>query len=409
MRLDSNSLLLPYLVGKTELASIAQIYENLAGRGKPKIPGHVVREYIANRPEKIAEIYNDLKNRKTSYLAGVNTTSIKSYPFLGFMDEFKTLESLEVEIKKTVKELQNRYNKQADTLLKKIKDLISNDPVASVYESLFQGEVIFDPEFDDDFLRKDADWRKKYSLPPGYKDNRTTRTDKQNPNGDLIIWHTILKLGEEQNKDLIFVTSEQKADWWHKRSGGDSEALYPRFELVDEFRRVSGGHSFHIIDLAELLSLFETDIEIVESVQKTESSIKQHIPRIPESLVMWAVHNWVREHFRGDLSLSQGSKHFSHRPFPSYVELGLIFLNPPYLQQKRDIVEWLGKTLSDEGYCDQVNVVLVLYNKVTAEEIKSDMSFLDEVWEKYSLVAMRYEVNVIVGYYNMHERAFMVL
>jgi len=409
--LDTNSLLLPYLTGNTELASIIQVYDNLADRGRLKIPGHVIREYIANRPEEISKIYNDLKTRKTSYLTGVSTKLLNSYPFLDFMDEFKALKELETEIDKTVKELRRRYNEKADALLEKAKDFIFNDPVVAAYESLFMEEMIFDPEFDDDFLKKDAEWCKKYSIPPGYKDNRETRKEKQNPNGDLIIWHTILKLGEEQNKDLIFVTSEQKADWWHKQPGGDGEALYPRFELIDEFRRVSGGHSFHIIDLAELLSLFEIDLEIVERVQKTENSIKQHIPKTPESLVMWAVHNWIREHFRGQLSLSQGSKRFGYEAFSTsgYVELGLIFLNPPYLQKKSDIVEWLGKTLSEEGYYDQINAVLVLYDRTTAEEVKADMSFLDEVWERYSLVAIRYEVNVIVGYYSMHERVFTVL
>ena len=126
---------------------------------------------------------------------------------------------------------------------------------------------------------------------------------------------------------------------------------------------------------------------------------------------MWAVHNWIREHFRGQLSLSQGNKRFGYEAFSTsgYIELGLIFLNPPYLQKKSDIVEWLGKTLSEEGYYDQINAVLVLYDRTTAEEVKSDMSFLDEVWEKYSPVAMQYEVNVIVGYYDMHERVFTVL
>ncbi len=121
---------------------------------------------------------------------------------------------------------------------------------------------------------------------------------------------------------------------------------------------------------------------------------------------MWAVHNWIREHFQEDLRLSQGGKYFSHEAFLGYVELGLIFLNPPYSQQKHDAVKWLGRTLSDAGWCDQANAILVLYDKVTAEEIKSDLNLIDEVWENYSLAFMRYEVNIIVGYYNMHERVF---
>ena len=407
--LDTNSLLLPYQIGNTELASIVQVYESLVNRGRLTIPGHVIREYVANRPEEISKIYGDLKNRKTSYLTGTSTKLLNSYPFLDFMNEFKALKELETEIDKTVKEFRHKYNEKADALLGKIKDFIFNDPVAASYESLFEEEIIFDPEFDDEFLKKDAEWRKKYSIPPGYKDNRETRTEKQNPNGDLIIWHTILKLGKERNKDLIFVTSEKKADWWHKRPGGDGETLYPRFELVDEFRRASGGHSFHIINLAELLRLFEIDFEIVEKVQRTENSIKQHISKTPESLVMWAVHNWIREHFQGQLSLSQGSKHFSHEAFLGFMELGFIFLNPPYSQQRHDIVAWLGKTLSDEHQYDRTNAILVLYDKTIAEEIKTDMSFLDEVWEKYSPIAMQYEVNVIVGYYDMQERVFTVL
>ncbi len=112
-------------------------------------------------------------------------------------------------------------------------------------------------------IRNDLATRQAHSIPPGYKD----ASKPDSGIGDLLIWRTILDVGEKLNVDVIFVSSDEKADWWHQ---SDKQALYPRHELVDEFRRHSKGKSLHILRFSDFLRLFGASKEVVEEVRQEE-------------------------------------------------------------------------------------------------------------------------------------------
>ncbi|EPC8408884.1 TPA: hypothetical protein ROY06_004654 [Bacillus cereus] len=80
---------------------------------------------------------------------------------------------------------------------------------------------------------KEGELRYKYNLPPGFKD-----ADKQegiDKFGDLILWKEIIKrAGEISEKNIIFVTSDTKSDWFHKNK--KNEIIGPREELISEFK-----------------------------------------------------------------------------------------------------------------------------------------------------------------------------
>ncbi len=75
----------------------------------------------------------------------------------------------------------------------------------------------------------------------------------------ILIWKTILEIGRKQKKDLIFVSGDTKADWWHQSS---HRPLYPRSELIEEYRRESEGGSFHILGFGDFLKLFGAGKEL---------------------------------------------------------------------------------------------------------------------------------------------------
>jgi hypothetical protein len=60
--------------------------------------------------------------------------------------------------------------------------------------------------------------------------------------GDFFLWKELLEHGKEQKRPLIFVTDDQKEDWWLKVKG---RTLGPRPELIAEFREHSG-QMFHM-------------------------------------------------------------------------------------------------------------------------------------------------------------------
>jgi len=83
---------------------------------------------------------------------------------------------------------------------------------------------------------------------------------------------TILELAKTQKKNAIFVTGEEKPDWWHRSSG---QTLYPRYELIDEYYRNSENNTFHIISFSEFLELYDANEEIVEEIGMLESKASE--------------------------------------------------------------------------------------------------------------------------------------
>jgi len=85
--------------------------------------------------------------------------------------------------------------------------------------------------------------------------------------GDLAIWLSLLEVGKTCQRHVILVSEEGKPDWWQKSNG---EEFLPRYELVDEFRRVSNGKTVHIIKLSKLLQLFKASTTAIKEAQSVE-------------------------------------------------------------------------------------------------------------------------------------------
>jgi hypothetical protein len=139
--------------------------------------------------------------------------------------------------------------------------------VSLLYKSLFSDQVVQDPEFDHAELRADFSRRVANGIPPGTKD---TNKDDEGI-GDFIIWRTILAVGKSEKKAILFVSADQKADWWHQSERGP---LYPRFELVDEYRRHSDGRSFHMMTFSAFLEVMGASKTQVDEVRKEELELR---------------------------------------------------------------------------------------------------------------------------------------
>ncbi len=110
-------------------------------------------------------------------------------------------------------------------------------------------------------------------LPPGYKD----ASKDDHGIGDQLVWRCIIAIAKEKRLPIVFVSGDVKSDWFYRAEG---KALFPRFELVDEIRRTSGGKSFHIINFSEFLALFGANTTAVDEVQKEEIRATVFIPGI---------------------------------------------------------------------------------------------------------------------------------
>jgi hypothetical protein len=164
------------------------------------------------------------------------------------------------------KEIDNKisdYRKQVKLLLSKIKDWYWDDPVSSLYREIFSSDVVIDIDHNEQELISDLEYRQLHSIPPGFQDS----AKEDRGIGDLLIWHTILELGRNRKQDIIFVSNDSKNDWWYQ---SEKQALYPRFELIDEYRQNSDEKTIRIINFSTFLQLFDASPEVVEEVRQEE-------------------------------------------------------------------------------------------------------------------------------------------
>lgn len=256
--LDANVLLLPFNLGKKTLEEIEKVYKKLLSDSKLFIPERVAREYSKNRSTKLSEIHTNILRLKV----GKNYPDIK-YPIIENLPEKKSLD-------KSLKDLrgkENDFTEKVTELAQTVKKWGWKDPVSSLYGSLFTKKILINTTKSREDILAELNRRKKHKIPPGYKD--ATKDDYGI--GDLIIWLSILELGERKKKDVIFVSEDLKPDWWHQSSGSE---FLPRFELIEEFKRITSGQTLHIINFSTLLKLAKASAKAIEAAELAEEQNK---------------------------------------------------------------------------------------------------------------------------------------
>ncbi|WP_337237469.1 PIN domain-containing protein [Proteus faecis] len=255
--LDANVLLVPFTTNIKTAEVIKDLYTRLAKSDQLFLPAQAIREYLDNRAVKITDINETLQKKSNQSFNYVGT-----HPLLESLVEYQEVIKLEESLKTAI----NNYQTKIRNTLSAIQAWGWNDPVSKMYHEVLANRILDDEALDFAKIEKDLTRRNDLNIPPGYKD----KNKDNNQAGDLVIWHEILNLAKTKDQHLIFVSVDEKTDWWHQ-SG--KSPLYPRFELVDEFREVTKGKSFHIVSLSKLLEIFDTDPEVVESVKLTEEDV----------------------------------------------------------------------------------------------------------------------------------------
>jgi hypothetical protein len=297
--LDTSILLDPYNYRTLDfiesfIDDFKKVLSPLAKNKRLFIPGHVVREFAKGRGVILTGLYNNLMElKKPEGIQGIKSS------LLATLAEYKELIDLTSQINRLI----GRYPEAISLLIKRTETWLWNDPISQLYNEVVSSENIIDwpPDNEKEKFKEDFNWRLKYGIPP--VTNSGDRKKEDGGVGDLIIWHTILHLAETNKKDLIFVSNDIKSDWWYSISKEKSKKpLYPRFELIDEFRRKSDGHTLHIIKLSELFDLFGASNDTVKKIRLEEES--SYVPT-----QMWSSHfdgkdsvlavkRWLEDHFK---------------------------------------------------------------------------------------------------------------
>lgn len=186
-----------------------------------------------------------LRNRHT-----VISNQIKLYSKKDIDSLKKTLEekNLHPVISSKTNELFNEFydalSNDYESAVKKLNERFAEDDIFKSLETVFNVAVLegFDPKHIEDVIFKDGKERYLSKIPPGFEDQKAKSGDESYEGlrrlyGDLIVWMELIKYSKDNNRNVIFVTSDKKEDWWKIVDG---KTISPRPELLAEFSKMTG-------------------------------------------------------------------------------------------------------------------------------------------------------------------------
>lgn len=94
---------------------------------------------------------------------------------------------------------------------------ISEDEILEKIVATFESKI--GKPFSEERLNQiyqDGDRRYTENVPPGFKDKQKGGTRQF---GDLVLWFQIIEISKEFQKDIIFITDDEKEDWLYIHKG----------------------------------------------------------------------------------------------------------------------------------------------------------------------------------------------
>ncbi len=182
------------------------------------MPKQVAQELMKNRPKVILDTlknFDELKKAKDVFID-------KCFEVLRREKKDEIITTMSNNIDESLEQLKKTSN---------YIETVDCDEVLNKLLKLFEhrvGDGFLEAELEK--IKKEGEERYTKKAPPGYKDEK--KGEENNEYGDLIVWKEILSYSKSNKKDIIFVTGDQKEDWWHKVCG---KTLGPRIELKKEF------------------------------------------------------------------------------------------------------------------------------------------------------------------------------
>jgi hypothetical protein len=213
------------------------------------IPHQVAYEYQRNRLYVISDRMNAYES--IEMILNQNLYDLRRELFKDYRRHpFINTEQIVAEIEEAIETIQSKLRfarsnhpnyLEFDELRERLSDLLEGKV----------GKPYTEEELEE--LYQKAEKRFNYRKPPGYKDAKKPIPKNY---GDVILWFQLIDYAKIQQKPIIFVTDDNKEDWWLKYEG---ETLEPRPDLVQEIVSEVGMedfqfymyHSDQFIDYAE--------------------------------------------------------------------------------------------------------------------------------------------------------------
>jgi hypothetical protein len=244
--LDANVLLNIYRYADATRGDLFRVLRHLGDR--VWVPYQVAKEFYARRLGVIVEQRKQFDQLSAALAGALRAINDGRFVKSGFLKVSDLDALVRPGIEKAVERLTAERAKHPD--------LLDADPYLEELVGIIatgHGERGSDEQREKDLAEAAA--RLARDQPPGYLDK-----DKPEPNryGDVLIWFELLRLGETTKRPVVFVTDDNKEDWWLIVEG---KKLAPRPELRVEMR-ARAGVAFHLYNPVRLLETVGNTLDV---------------------------------------------------------------------------------------------------------------------------------------------------
>ncbi|HFK1790660.1 TPA: PIN-like domain-containing protein [Bacillus pacificus] len=266
---DTNILLNVYRYPTQARDTLITVFETLNER--IWIPHQVGLEYNFRMIEEIKDqeqAYDRLKNKLA---AKFNEISDEYKNASLRHSNLKLDETLLDEVKVSIEKIKDDLKIQKETH----PDLHT---IQLKLHNIFDGKVgeSFDQEKIDE-IQEAGTFRYEMKIPPGWKDK--SKNEKryhdgflyETKYGDFIAWNQILEYAKDNQTNVLFITDDQKEDWWKEYKG---ETIGPQPELIQEFKRYTNGCKFYMYQAKQFLKFISKYITTDLSSEHFEKAIE---------------------------------------------------------------------------------------------------------------------------------------
>ncbi|MEI7996822.1 MAG: PIN domain-containing protein [Methylococcaceae bacterium] len=232
---DTNILLNLYRLSKETSLGMMEVLKKLKGR--LFLPHQVSFEFYEHREEEIARQVNAFEDVR-KYLKEIPKDFKKQFSRHPCIPITAIAEAL-------TKCAEEQVNLVADSQGKnQLNFLDHDDPILPALDALFTD--CSEPPYtdaDNDLLNEKVEECFQKNLPPCfvYESGQKPKSPTNYHKGDSRVWFQIIKHAGTTKKPIIFVTADDKHNWWrHIKIGNKDRPIGPHFQLIRDIELASG-------------------------------------------------------------------------------------------------------------------------------------------------------------------------
>ncbi len=270
--IDTNILLNIYKYrNKDNYKNLLSILSIVKEKDKLYIPYHVGLEYYFNKDnlkDKKEKNYESLVSKYRSKINESKEKIKKDFESVEFYQrkiiDHDILDKAHRLLDNTVEE----FNEFISGLKENTEDIINREHSIERLIDGIIGEPFNDKTIEE--IEKAGKTRYQKEIPPGYKDAKTKSGSRgfgqyiyEEQYGDLIIWEHLIAQSKEHGRPVIFITEDNKSDWWYEVSG---KTIGADPSLIQEFFEKTN-QSIQLYSLSEFVkhALEKFDIKTINN------------------------------------------------------------------------------------------------------------------------------------------------